>query len=130
MRFREKSTSSAAREEDRVARCVWIGVLSAIAGSFLVSPLLALVYKFPIPFSGMESGPSAAVRSLFAVAFYGVFGGFVVLGVLGAAAGVVASIAAGADRHRAWKLALAFGLAADSAAAGALYVADLISPGM
>jgi hypothetical protein len=113
-----------------MARCVWVGVLSAIAGSFLVAPLLALVYRFPIPFSGMESGPSAAVRSLFAVAFYGVLGGFVVLGVFGAAAGVVASRVAGADPRRAWKLALAFGLAADFVAAGALYVADLISPGL
>jgi hypothetical protein len=113
-----------------MARCVWIGVLSAIAGSFLVAPLLALVYNFPIPFSGMKSGTSVAVRSLFAVAFYGVLGGFVVLGVLAAAAGVVASRVAGADRHRAWKLALVFGLAADFAAAGALYVADLSSPGM
>jgi hypothetical protein len=97
-----------------MARCIWIGVLSAIADSFLVAPLLALVYKFPIPFSGMERGPSAAVHSLFAVAFYGVLGGFVVLGVLGAAAGAVASKVAGADRHRAWKLALVFGLAAES----------------
>jgi hypothetical protein len=62
--------------------------------------------------------------------FNGVLGGFVVLGVLGAAAGAVASKVAGADRHRAWKLALVFGLIADFAAACALYVMDLISPGM
>jgi hypothetical protein len=111
-------------------RCVWIGALSAIAGSFLVAPLLAMFYEFPIPFSGMESGLDAAVRSVFAVAFYGVFGGFVVLGLLGVVAGVVASKVAGADRRRAWKLALAFGLAADFAAAGALFVADMISPGL
>jgi len=111
-------------------RSVLIGVLSAIAGSFLVAPLLALVYRFPIPFSGMESGPSAMARSLFAVAFYGVMGGFVILGVLGAVAGAIASKMAGADRRRAWRLAALFGLAADFAAACALYVADLISPGM
>jgi hypothetical protein len=113
-----------------MSRCIWIGVLSAIAGAFLVAPLLALVYKFPIPFSGMESGPAAAIRSLFAVAFYGTFGGFVVLGVLGAVGGVIASKLAGADRGRARKLAVAFGLGADLAAACALYVADLISPGL
>ena len=113
-----------------MTRCVWIGMLSSIAGSFLVAPLLALVYKFPIPFSGMESGPIAVVRSLFAVAFYGVLGGFVVLGLVGAAAGALASRVAGTERHRASKLALAFGLATDFAAAGALYVADLISPGL
>jgi hypothetical protein len=113
-----------------MARCIWIGLLSAVAGSFLVAPLLALVYKFPIPFSGMESGPVAAVRSLFAVAFYGVFGGFVVLGVLGAAAGGIASKVAGADPGRAWNLAVAFGLGVDLAAACALYVAGFISPGL
>jgi hypothetical protein len=105
-------------------------VLSAIVGSFLVAPLLALVYQFPIPFSGMESGPGAAVKSLFAVAFFGVLGGFVVLAILGAVAGVVASKVAGADRRRAWKLALGFGLVADLVAACALFAMDLVSPGM
>jgi hypothetical protein len=113
-----------------MARCVWIGMLSAIADSFIMAPLLALIYKFPIPFSGMESGPSAMVSSLFAVAFYGVMGGFVVLGVLGAIAGVAARKVAGENRDRAWKLAVVFGLAADFVAACVLYLADLISPGM
>jgi hypothetical protein len=54
-----------------MARCILIGVVSAIVGAFLVAPLLALVYRFPIPFSGMESGPGGALRSPFAVAFYG-----------------------------------------------------------
>jgi hypothetical protein len=113
-----------------MARCIGIGALSAIAGSFLVAPLLALAYKFPIPFSGMESGPGAAVRSLWAVAFYGALGGFAVLGLLGAAAGALASKAAGANRHQAWRLAVGLGIAADLACAGALYVLDLISPGL
>jgi hypothetical protein len=105
-------------------------MISAIGGSFLVAPLLALVYKFPIPFAGVLSGPGAMLSAVFAVAFYGVFGGFVILGLLGAGAGAIASKAAGANRNRASKLAILFGLAADVAAACALYVADLISPGM
>jgi uncharacterized membrane protein YfcA len=88
-----------------MARCILIGVLSAIGGAFLVAPLLALVYQFPIPFAGMESGPGAALRSLFAKV-------------------------AGADRGRAGKLAVAFGLGAALAAECALLVADLIEPGL
>ena len=113
-----------------MARCIWIGVLTAIAGSFLVAPALALIYKFPIPFSGMESGPSAAVRSLFAVAFFGLMGGFVILGLLGAAGGALASKVAGTDQARASKLAIKFGLVVDLLATGALYAADLILNGM
>jgi hypothetical protein len=56
---------------NRLARCILICVVSAIAGAFLVAPVLALVYQFPIPFAGMESGPGGALRSPFAVAFYG-----------------------------------------------------------
>jgi hypothetical protein len=78
----------------------------------------------------MVSGPDAALRSLFAVFFYGILGGFVVLGGLGAVAGVIASKVAGKDPSRAWKLAIAFGLGADFIAAGALYVMDMISPGL
>jgi hypothetical protein len=77
----------------------------------------------------MESGPSAILGSVFAVAFYGIMGGFVILGVLGAAAGAIASKVAGANRHRAWKIAVVLGLAADFASGCALYVTDLISPG-
>jgi len=113
-----------------MARCILIGVLSAIAGAFLIAPLVALVYQFPIPFSGMKSGPGAAVRSLFAVAFYGAIGGFVVLGALGAAGGAIASKVAGADRSRGGKLAAALGLGAALAAESALLLADLISPGL
>jgi len=113
-----------------MARCVGIGVLFAIGGSFVVAPLLALVWQFPIPFSGMESGPRAAVHSLSAVVFYGRIGGFLVLGILGAAAGAVASKVAGTDRRRAWKLAVAFALGVDVAAACALYVMNWVVRGM
>ena len=82
---------------------------------FFVAPFLALVYKFPILFSGMESGPSAMLGSVSAVAFYGIMGGFVILGVLGAAAGAIASKVVGANRHRAWKIAVVLGLTANFA---------------
>jgi hypothetical protein len=116
-----------------MVRCIWIGALTAIFGAFLVAPLLALVYKFPIPLHGMnamKSGIWAAACTPFAVAYYGVLGGFVILGVLEAAAGVIAFKMAGADRSRAWKLSVALGLGADLVAACALFVADLISPGL
>ena len=43
----------------------------------------------------MESGPNAVLRSLFAVAFYGAMDGFVILGLLRAAAGAIAGAVGG-----------------------------------
>jgi hypothetical protein len=57
--------------------------LIAIVASFPAAALTALVFRFPIPFAGYVSGPDGVLLSLYAVAFYGMLGGFVVQGVLG-----------------------------------------------
>jgi hypothetical protein len=79
-------------EVSEMGRAANVGGIAAVVGAIPVAFLCALVYRFPIPFSGYESGPGAAMRSLFAALMYGVFmGGFVVLGVLGAGFGALAS---------------------------------------
>jgi len=53
--------------------------------------LCALLFRFPVPFAGYISGYRAVPLSVLAVAFYGLlFGGFVVVGALGAIGGIVA----------------------------------------
>ncbi len=91
-----------------------------------MAAIVALCFRFPIPFSGYESGPSAVLRSLFAVAFYGMLGGFVVLAALGAAAGAVASWLAGHDDRRRRQLTFIFALAADFVSVMILAVLDKI----
>lgn len=55
----------------------------------------------------------AVPRSLIAVLFYGLFGGFVVLAALGAAAGTAANLLARQDARRERWLIVAFALAGD-----------------
>ena len=65
-----------------------LGSLVAIIASFPIGALTALVFRFPIPFGEYASGPGAVVPSLYAVAFYGMLGGYFVQGVLGGVAAV------------------------------------------
>jgi hypothetical protein len=50
---------------------------------------VALVFRFPLPFYGMGHGVDAAMNSWIAVVFYGLLGGFVVVGFLGGLVGAV-----------------------------------------
>ena len=66
------------------------GALWTVALAFPLAALCALLYRFPVPFAGYETGLVAVPRALGAVVFYGVLGGFPVLlaaGALGGAAG-------------------------------------------
>ena len=56
----------------------------------VAAALIAAVYRFPIPFAGYEGGLHGAGRAALASLFYLFLGGAVVVGVLGAAAGVIA----------------------------------------
>jgi hypothetical protein len=110
-----------------MGRAVVMGILWALLGVFPVAALVALCFRFPIPFAGYESGPSAMLRSLLAVLFYGVVvGGFPVIAALGAASGAVAHRLAGPDvRKRRW-LTVGLTLGADFVAVMALAVLDKI----
>lgn len=66
------------------------GAFWCVLFAFPSALLLVSVWRFPIPFAGYRSGLSHAGHVLMAVAFYGIIGGFVVLGVLGAIAGLAA----------------------------------------
>ena len=76
------------------------GAAIAVAATFPLAALVALVFRFPIPFGSYMSGPSAVVPALFAAAFYGVIGGFLVQAILGGIAGAIASRTGSPNRWR------------------------------
>lgn len=79
-------------------RSALVGALATCIFVFPAAALLALVYKFPVPFGGYLSGLTAVPIVLLGVVYYGtLFGGFLVLGAAGAAAGVVAHSIRGAS---------------------------------
>ncbi len=65
------------------------GVFWCVLFSFPSGALLMSVWRFPIPFAGYRSGIRHVGDAFFAVGFYGILGGFVLLGVLGAVAGLI-----------------------------------------
>lgn len=74
-----------------------LGILLAIVMAFPIAGVLALVYRFPVPFAGYVSGVSALGHVMFAVLAYGVgLGGFPLLAVLGGLAG--GTVARGKDK--------------------------------
>ena len=91
-------------------RSIITGAIAALVGMFPVAFLLALVWRFPIPFSAYESGLGGAVRSLLAVVFYGALGGFVLVPGLGAAAGAFAFQLSKGNALKAQKLSITLGV--------------------
>lgn len=67
------------------------GSIYTVVLAFPLASLLALFYRFPMPFFGYASGINAAIWAPSAVLFYGTLGGFAVLAVLGAFAGLIGS---------------------------------------
>lgn len=65
------------------------GAFWCVLFAFPGAVLLVSVWRFPIPFAGYRSGPGHAGHALFAAGFYIIIGGFVVLGALGAIAGLI-----------------------------------------
>ena len=101
------------------------GVITACAGAFPAASLVALFYGFPVPFAGKLHGPAAVVPAAFAVLFYGILGGFVVLAVAGAGAASVAFARSDGDARSARRLTTLYALAASLIAAIGLAVLDL-----
>ncbi len=92
-----------------------------------MAALSALLFRFPIPFGGYSSGVHAVLPSAVAVTVYGVmFGGFVVQGLLGAVAGVLAQRRAGPDEGHKWRRCGIYGLAASLPGVTTLAVLDKI----
>ena len=68
--------------------------------SFPLAALIALVFRFPIPFNAYLSGPTAMLPASMAVVFYGVMGGFPVQAAMGGVGAVVGSRFSAGDRQR------------------------------
>jgi len=66
------------------------GAACAVLLTFPAAALTAITFRFPVPFAGYRSGLEALPLVLTAVVFYGLVGGFAVVGVLGALAGLAA----------------------------------------
>ena len=107
-------------------RSVGLGSLLAVLGAFPVAAVVALVFRFPIPFTGYCSGPEAVLPSLVAVLFYGCVGGFLLLAVLGAVGGLTAFLIGRPDGKKTFRLTLAFALLVDLLATLTLAVLDKI----
>lgn len=70
-------------------RSMLIGALGAVFGAFLAGPVVAGVYRFPVPFYGNASGVEGIGMAFEAVlVMFIFFGGWLVLPVLGAAVGL------------------------------------------
>jgi hypothetical protein len=112
----EKASTALTGERLGCLAATLLGALAATIGAFPIAAQVGLIYRFPVPFAGYESGLNAVVRILFAVVFYGVLGGFLVVSVLGALAGLLGqqiAQAKGANRQRSIYLTVGLALAAD-----------------
>jgi hypothetical protein len=93
---------------------VVVGIFGAILGAFPIAALVALFFRFPVPFGGYLSGPSAIEPSIFAVIFLGfVCGGFPLLAFLGAIGGIIAFAIGGPKKKFVLYLSLVLALAVD-----------------
>jgi hypothetical protein len=99
------------------------GAAIAVAASFPLAAITALVFRFPIPFGTYMSGISAVIPALFAAAFYGVIGGFMLQALLGGLAAGLGAAAVAPDHRRAWRRCAAFAVLA--AVPGVLILAVL-----
>ena len=119
-----ESLAAGATEESPRFSWRWMvgGALWSIGLSFPIAALMALVYRFPIPFAGYKSGVDAVILSLKAVVFYGLIGGFVVLGIAGAIGGLVIGLLPGTRSN---KNMLLFGCSAAFTTCGLFLLAIL-----
>ena len=103
-----------------------LGIFWAILFAFPLAAVCALIFRFPVPFSGYESGVSAVPRALGAVALYGVVGGFVVLAFVGAISGVLANMLSASKPENAPRLTLILAAAGSAMAVILMAVLDKI----
>ncbi|MGV3482858.1 MAG: hypothetical protein ACO1RT_00420 [Planctomycetaceae bacterium] len=89
------SLSVPSSKPDSEERSLWkhaiAGARWSLISTFPITFLMALLFRFPVPFAGIGNGPAHALASLVSLFFYGVLmGGFVVVGLFGWLAGIVA----------------------------------------
>ena len=100
------------------------GALWAVALAFPLAAICALLYRFPVPFAGYETGPAAMPGALVAVVFYGVLGGFPALLSAGTLGGAMAYALGRPDVQRVRRLALTFAGPVATLGVGLLAVLD------
>lgn len=88
--------------------CAFRGGTWAIGLAFPFAAVCALLYRFPVPMAGYESGVAAMLRASLAVVFYGLLGGFPALLVIGGLGGAAAHAIGGTDTRRVQRFTLAF----------------------
>ena len=87
----------------RARELVFNGVFVAMASTVPLAALIALFFRFPVPFVGHMSGVAAVLPALMAVAVYGgLMGGFILVGIAGAIAGMLASFIVDDALRRIW----------------------------
>lgn len=83
--------------------------LGAVAAVVLAPPaaaIVAIVYRFPVPMGEYARGFDGAGTAALASLFYLLFGGVLVVGILGAAVGFIAARSTGRDTRRALRRTL------------------------
>lgn len=125
-------TSISQAETERMTQVrsdVLRGALWAVALAFPFAAICALLYRFPVPFAGYETGLIAVPGALVAVVFYGILGGFPALLAAGALSGAAAHTLGRPDVRRVRWLTLAFAGLTALLGVGLLAVLDkLIGP--
>jgi hypothetical protein len=105
------------------------GALSAMILPVPLAALCAIVYRFPVPFGGYVSGIFMVPYVVMGAFFYGMLGGFPLLGAAGALGGWLAYQSAEHDPRAARQLAIVFGALPALAGVTLLAVLDkLIGP--
>ncbi len=112
-----------------VLSAVLRGALWATALAFPLAGICALLYRFPVPFAGYETGPAAVPAALLAVLFYGLLGGFPALLAAGALGGATAYSLGRPDAQRVRRLTLTLAGLVATLGVGLLAILDkLIGP--
>lgn len=107
-------------------RSILSGVLGAVGGIFPLAALVALLYRFPFPFAGYRGGWAAAMDAPKAAHFYLLLGGYLVVALVGTAAGVAAWRCSKGTNKAGWRLAVPLALAGDFVLVSLLSVWDKV----
>jgi hypothetical protein len=102
---------------------ILLSALLTIVMAFPVAGVLALIFRFPVPFGGYVSGVSAVGPAMGGVLLYGLMGGFPLLAVLGGLAGAI--LARGKDKLP-WKWIMLSCLLIDLVVLFVLAILDII----
>lgn len=88
----ESSAVDGQEGETKQSRTRWVltGAVWSVFSAFPIAAIIALLFRFPVPLVGYLSGPQAIAPAMMAVLVYGIlYGGFILVGFLGAVAGAV-----------------------------------------